>query len=281
MGLRSLENRLVGWRSAYSISPSAINSWVGEELRTIGAECDLDWLGRQSGHDWQLGAVGALYGWNDPAGVLMADRGWAIDDRQTTLFGQIGKPGAGGVSALHPFATDVDHRAGYYVGGNATYRSTLELRALHYDNLADPAARTSKPIFAWHTRFDSAGASWTPSPQWTVISQWLSGDTFVGPAPDAWTFRAAFLLTSWQRGADQISARYDDFQMLRTRTSFGIKNSDYGHAWTLAYTRQFNAMWSVVLEALQIDSRLAGRAPLSEPPGAVERELQLSVRLDL
>ena len=184
----SLENRLIGWRSAYSISPSAINTWVGEELRTVGAEYDLDWLGHQSGHDWQLGAVGSLYGWNDPAGVLMAERGWAIDDRQTTLFGPIGRPGAGGVAGITPFATDVDHRPGYYVGANATYRTTLELRALHYDNEADPTAHTQRPVYAWHTRFDSAGVSWTPSPNWTVISQWLGGDTFVGSAPDAWAF---------------------------------------------------------------------------------------------
>ena len=86
----SLENRLTGWRSAYSLAPSAINTWVGEELRTFGAEYDLDWLGRQRGHDWDLSLVGSVYGWNESAGQLMSERGWAIHDRQSTLFGKYG-----------------------------------------------------------------------------------------------------------------------------------------------------------------------------------------------
>jgi hypothetical protein len=42
----SLENRAAGWESPYTLSYSAINTWLGEELRTIGVEGQLDWLGR-------------------------------------------------------------------------------------------------------------------------------------------------------------------------------------------------------------------------------------------
>ena len=34
----SLENDDLGWTSPYTLTPSAINSWIGEELRTIGSE---------------------------------------------------------------------------------------------------------------------------------------------------------------------------------------------------------------------------------------------------
>ena len=34
----SLENDDLGWASPYTLTPSAINSWIGEELRTIGSE---------------------------------------------------------------------------------------------------------------------------------------------------------------------------------------------------------------------------------------------------
>jgi hypothetical protein len=37
----SLENVDSGWSSAYSISPSAINTWVGEELRSVGLELSV------------------------------------------------------------------------------------------------------------------------------------------------------------------------------------------------------------------------------------------------
>jgi hypothetical protein len=58
-------------------------------------------------------------------------------------------------------------------------------------------------------------------------------------------------------------------------------NTDRGHAWTFAYQRELNKHWSVVLEALQIDSRLALRAQIGEPVAARERELQLALRLQL
>jgi hypothetical protein len=31
-----LESRAIGWESPYTITPSAISSWIGEEIRTIG-----------------------------------------------------------------------------------------------------------------------------------------------------------------------------------------------------------------------------------------------------
>ncbi len=34
----SLENDDLGWTSPYTLTPSAINSWIGDELRTIGSE---------------------------------------------------------------------------------------------------------------------------------------------------------------------------------------------------------------------------------------------------
>jgi hypothetical protein len=286
----SLENRLQGWRSAYSLSASAINTWIGEEFRTIGAEYDLDWLGRQHGHSWELGVTGAVYGWNNYSGEVIALRGWAIHDRQTTLFGRIGEPGVGSISGLREFSGGADQRAGYYVGASAKYLSGLELRVLHYDNRADTTAYSyGLNAFGWSTRFDSAGLRWTPTDQWTVISQWLAGKTVVGDSAFnnaqltdfyAFEFHAAFVLLSWQRGADRLSGRYDDFEMHQTRSD-GFFNTDRGHAWTLAYQRELNKYWSVVVEALQIDSRLALRGVIGEPVAARERELQLAVRFQL
>ena len=77
-----------GWRSPYTLSFSAINTWVGEELRTIGAEYSLDWLGRSHGHDFDFTLSAAGYGWNDTAGTVIATRGWGLHDRQSTLFGR-------------------------------------------------------------------------------------------------------------------------------------------------------------------------------------------------
>src|SRR4029077_435410 len=78
----SIENDDLGWSSPYTLTPSAINSWIGDELRTIGSEGTLRWKS-------DFGVVsltGALTCCNDEAGVLIADRGWAMDDRPFGLF---------------------------------------------------------------------------------------------------------------------------------------------------------------------------------------------------
>ena len=71
-----------GWRSPYTLTNSAINSWVGEELRTVGAEYAPDWLGQKSGHDFNVGISAAIFGWNDPAGTVVATRGWGLHHQQ-------------------------------------------------------------------------------------------------------------------------------------------------------------------------------------------------------
>ena len=79
----SLENDDLGWTSPYTLTPSAINSWIGEELRTIGSEAILRY---DTGGFGTVSLTGAVTCCNDPAGVLMADRGWAMDDRPSGLF---------------------------------------------------------------------------------------------------------------------------------------------------------------------------------------------------
>lgn len=279
----SLENRLQGWRSAYSMSPSAINTWVGEELRTFGAEYQLDWLGRQRGHDWELGVGGSLFGWNESAGQLITERGWAIHDRQATVFGKIGQPGSGPIDDQRLLTAEGDNRAGYYVNGTAKYLETLELRALHYDNRADLSAfSAARNTFPWLTQFDSAGLRWTPSRHWTVISQWLSGKTCVLSDGICWNFAAEFLLASWSYGPNRLTGRYDRFditQLLSEEAEEGYSN--HGHAWTFAYERDLNRHLSLALEFLQIDSRYPERTEFGEPAAAAEREVQLAVRLQL
>jgi len=282
----SLENRMRGWRSPYTLSFSAVNTWVGEELRTIGAEYALDWLGRSHGHDFDLSLSAAAYGWNDPAGTVVATRGWGLHDRQSMLFGRY----ADGGSPLPQrtlFYDDLDQRAGYYVAAAANYRGLLELRALHYDNRANLAAESAAiQDSAWLTRFDSLGARWTPNEGWTVISQWLHGRTYEdAEAPtNAWSFDAEFLLASWKHGAMRYSARYDRFHMQQTVSSFEYLPfllADDGHAWTLAAMRELGPHWNLALEGIIVTSNVPLRAALGSPEYARENMLQLSVRYDL
>jgi hypothetical protein len=280
----SLEHRMRGWRTPYSLSASAINTWIGEELRTIGIEYNYDWLGQQRGQAFNLGFTAAAFGWNDPAGVVIAQRGWALHDRQTTLFGKLGQPGQGIIDGRTLFYADIDHKAGYYIGGTAKYRGVLELRALHYDNRGDPT-KTAPAINdgAWKTQFEAIGARWTPDDSWTLMWQRLTGRTYIGAGspPNCWLFDSDYLLASWLHGANRLTARADRFYMQQNVSYFDFYHYDRGHALTLAWLYEFNPKLTLIAEALQVKSDLASRAWLGAPESARERQLQLALRLEL
>jgi hypothetical protein len=80
-------------------------------------------------------ASAAAYGWNDPAGIIVALCGWSLHDRQTTLF--TGWEWQRGIVDGRTLYDDIDGRAGFYAGFNANYRGT-EFRALRYDNRGTP-----------------------------------------------------------------------------------------------------------------------------------------------
>ncbi len=87
----SLEHSTGGaWSVVNTITPSAINAWVGEEVKVIGAEATL----RASIGEHDVSATGGMFGWNDTSGTLLSFRGWAwtlaarapINSRLTTFI---------------------------------------------------------------------------------------------------------------------------------------------------------------------------------------------------
>ena len=275
----SLENRSGGWESPYTLSSSALNSWVAEELRTIGLEASVDWLGTRLGHDFDLGVTGAVYGWNEPAGVSLATHGFAIDDRQTTLFGRIGKPGAGPVRGFEVFH-EIDGRAGTYVGLEGRYLDRITVRALHYNNNADPGANDPvQHVHAWQTCFDTAGLRVESESGWTAIVQWMQGETYIEPAPAReleWDFRTAYLLLSKRIGKHTLSARYDDFTVAPVPPV--TQGNQTGHATTVDYRYEWSARWRLTLEWVQVRSGQSTRVAYGEAPFVTENLLQLSAR---
>ena len=138
----SLENESVGWTSPWTLTPSAINSWVGDELRTIGGEANVEW---RSGSR-VIGLTGAVFGANDRAGALLADRGWAFDSR---LIGLLGEPRLPDATAIEigktpplreqPFK-EIDGTPGWYAGASLRQDDLGRIAVLYYDNIADPGA---------------------------------------------------------------------------------------------------------------------------------------------
>ena len=274
----SLENRGIGWTDVYSVTPSAINSWIGEEFRTIGAEMEARWLGASSGYLGDFALLGAAYGWNDPAGVLLAEHGFTLTDRPSTLFGYLGSPPIG-------FYHEVDRKVGYYGGLAWHHHDRLEIRALRYDNHGDPTASTESDFHAWRTRFSSYGARLEPDAHWTLIAQSLDGDTAVGGGYESaqfyMRFRAAFGLASYEWGRQRLTARYDEFHTHQLSGFFAPPSNQDGHAWTLAWTYELGNHWQFVGEWLHAVSSFPPRLTVGESVTQAQTQLQLAVRYHL
>ena len=279
----SLENRDAGWQSAYSLSPAAINTWLGEELRIVGAEAELTWLGSRTGSGVDLSLIGSLYGWNDPLGVQIFERGWAIHDRQTALFGGLPKIFADS-TARHQveFFHEIDDRPGYYLGVQATWPERFELRVLHYDNRGDPAASNGFEN-AWLTRFDSAGLRFEWRPDWTFIAQWMGGDTAVGPSSDGLGlirlgYESYFALVSGAFGRHRLTARYDNLSTHTLRGAEYFNGYQDAEGWTLGYSFDVGKHLQLWIEALQVEGELEQRALMGLDTEFRERTVQCAFR---
>ncbi len=160
------ENPDMGWISPYNYTHSAISSWIGEEIRTIGGEFKVTRPGRFHGgspHTFSL--VGSIFKGNDTTGTILAWRGWGLHDKQASLNERIffaRYPSIGIGQELEPQAAwvepfrEVDGRFGYYVGGHWDYQQKSRVRYYYYyNNNADELVLARGGQYAWHTRFHS------------------------------------------------------------------------------------------------------------------------------
>jgi len=217
----SLENEQIGWSSFWTITPSAINSWIGSELRTIGAEGTLQW--RRNGG--AVTVVGALFGDNDPAGVLIAFRGWTFDDRVTGFFEKSRLPDSLARLLQQPLPLErhlfqeIDATPGWYLDLSWEPSETTGLEVMRYDNNADPQSHAGNQ-FAWHTTFWDLGFRKQLGAV-TLLSQGVSGSTIIRPGASVFTqsdFKSAYLLIGWDLDDWWVATRGDFFQT-RTHTN--------------------------------------------------------------
>ena len=279
----SLENRTSGWESPYTLSYSAINSWLGEEVRTLGTEAQLEWLGTRTGHDFDIALTAGLFGWNDGTGTALAYGGFTLTDRQTVLWGRVGAPGVAPLYSAEPFR-EMSGNAGAYGGVEIRYLDRVVLRFLRYDNDANPGA--PDPIThtsAWNTEFNSAGLRVESANGWTAIAQYLGGGTYISPAgvDERWPFKASFVLLSKRLGPHTFSARYDRFEVDGPGESEGEGSEVWqkGHALTLAYIFQPRPRWRITLEWLHVTGTSYSLEEFQDgPPLERQTQLQLAVR---
>ncbi|MGN6320382.1 MAG: hypothetical protein ACTHNE_01530 [Dyella sp.] len=284
----SLENEGVGWTSPWTISSSAINTWVGEELRAMGGEFQLE--RRSEANSWELRA--SLFRRDDAAGGVLASRGWSIGDLVSGIGSRLREANAG-VSEeggtlpryYDPFRNIGRSHWGDYAA--ITWHAPGETRVslMHLDNRADPAASAfyadGDRQFAWRTRLWSvAGRTDTGSLTW--IAQWMDGNTRSEQSADqplSTHFRAAFVLLGWNRGAWRPALRIEHFSARTPSANADWRQSEHGNAITAALNWRPRDWLRLTAEVLRIDSMATVRAEYGLPARVMDTQVQWSMRV--
>ncbi len=255
------------WTPTRTLSASALNNWVGEELKTRGAELTLTHRGRATGSPHAIGFTAAIFNGNDPAGTLLAWRGWSVGDRisgasEAIQLADLPVYRADGAinkqtRDIHVFR-EIDGRAGFYVGVNYGYADTAEVTLLHYDNRGDPLV-VKAGQYSWATRFDHAGLRLRTAGQWEWLCQYMAGETRMGAQAAGVDFRAWYGLASHRLGPGTLTVRYDRFATREHDNIASDPNSEQGSAVAFAYLYDVNSSLSVVSELLSVRSTRPAR----------------------
>jgi hypothetical protein len=277
----SLEHDGLDWSVPDTITPSTINSWVGEEVKVEGAEATI--RGVLFGQDLALTAAGFVG--DDTAGTLLSLRGWSLQDLKSTLGGTFKLPPLS--PFLAPMQRDtttssirIDNKIGVY--GGLTWRpsQTATLNLFAYDNEGNRVGVTPLVEWAWATRFIETGAKIRLDPKTLFRAQALRGETVMGfgSPQGVWVdtiFSSEYASLTRDLGKSEVTGRVDLFGVTDRSTRTLDNNDEHGWSATAAWRRDLNTHANVVLEALYIDST----RPSRPVPHEAQTVLQTALRL--
>jgi hypothetical protein len=235
----SRENRGALWSSPYTVSFSAINNWIGQEVRPVGL--DLEW---KRGFYFTFGAT--AFRNNDTMGTLLAWRGWTAGDRLTVYNEVLPLPpieslttddffGRQRPDGTVPFERDLDGRTGYSERVRFTLPERGMIQFLHLDNRGDRLLYRGE--YAWKTTYDQVSAQFGNPEGSMVAAEWMRGKTGMGlpefPHVDV-GFDSAYVLLSRKQGRTRLSLRGDTFTTTDRVHAATNEYGERGHAITAA-----------------------------------------------
>ncbi|MEZ5559760.1 MAG: hypothetical protein R3E86_14610 [Pseudomonadales bacterium] len=279
----SMENTGPLWTSPYTVNSSAINTWIGEELRVIGAEGRWTWAGdayNRSKH--RLSLFASVFGFNDTLGAMISWRGWSVHDRQTGLNGTLPIRELPTVvysnhsREFEPFK-EIDDRPGWYAGTEWQYDRDLKLQLTYYDNRADDTIRQADQ-YGWRTKFGQIAFHWRMNDDYQLLGQWMRGRTIMVKDVVINDFESGYLMAVRTWGRHRLALRTEYFRVIdQDHSAFDLNRED-GDSQTLSYSLLFREGWKVSLEAIRFFSDYAARRHFGERERRAEHELLLSLR---
>jgi len=284
----SLEHEGADWHVRDSITPSAINSWIGEEVRPVAIEPSLAvTLGQHT-----VRATAAIMAANDTSGTLLTYRGWALHDRTTLAFGsQPLPPFAEPLASMLPRFThpllDIDggfaRRPGYYAKLAWQLPIPVRIEAFRYDNRADPEVRNEDHESGWRTQFDNLGLVADLGAGAVLRAQAMSGRTRLGMFMNGarWVdtrFHAAFALLTKPFGPVGMAARVEAFDTRNKGSSWTDEYDETGWSAMLAGKHDFGRFTGLV-EILHVSSNAPVREHVELDPRQDQTQVQAQLRI--
>ena len=284
----SLEHEGADWHVKDSITPSAINSWIGEEVRPVAAEGSLS----TRLADNRLRFTAALMAANDTAGTLLTFRGWALHDRTTLAFNRQPLPPLEDEIAeyqapfTHPLL-DIHggfaHWPGYYAKLAWQPPIPVRIELFRYDNRANPEVVNADSEWGWRTRFNNLGLAADLGGGAELKGQAMFGTTRMGFADEGrrWVddrFRSAFLLFTRPFGRFGMAVRAEGFRTRNRGSDVGDEYDDSGWSAMVAGKREWEH-FAALVELLHVSSRREDRAESGLAPRQRQTELQAEFRM--
>ena len=269
----SLEHTEVGWNTKYTITPSGINSWIGEELRPLALELSL------KKNNWSFQLAG--FSGNDPFGAIISYRGFAFHDYQAVIGSRLHMQPTDvqGSTWTAPFR-EIDGRVGVYskVGFS---RPKFKAEVFYYNNLANSTIQKGND-YAWETEFIHFATKASVTADFEILAQGMFGNTKMGSGPTVDNdYYSYFVMPTYKWDKNLIALRYDVFDVKdRDNNQTGDNNNAKGSALTFAYTYLLSDNKSLAFEYMTIDSERPGN-PLADQDFSDPKDnlLQINYRL--
>jgi hypothetical protein len=283
----SFENTESLWQSPYTVTLSALNTWIGEEVRLTGLEAMVV---RKTDRGDRFELAGAAFGVNEPAGALPAWRGWSFGDRLTSAGERLPLPPLRSLEPGQAFADQqdktqpidtLDRRIGWHARARWVRPGALRLQGAYTHNGGDREEYHRQ--YSWDTRFGQAGLEAKLGSSLTLVAEGAIGDTGMGPEVPGGPhvdvrFKVGYALLSWNRGSWRVTARLDGFDN-QDRDGTAEPDAESGHAVTVAAFWKPRDFVRLGLEYIAVRGERPGAAGSVADPAIGGSSALLEVRL--
>lgn len=259
------------WTSRYTITFSALNSWIAQEVRPVGADL-------QFSPNFYLTAGATAFRDNDTMGTVLSERGWTLGNRLSVYDETIALPPPD--SRTRPIASDLDHKFGFSERVRIQIPERAMLQIAHIDNRAKirPAVPPNVP---WDTRFNVVSAGLGANSPTTLAAEWAKGETTLAFPGGTFTldFDTAYLLVSRKSGKDRYTTRVERFATRSHKRFPGDSSRESGKAVTIAWLRDLSEHLRGGLEYVKVDGDRPGAQAAGFDPRVGGSTITLEFRI--